>query len=124
MPPKIKRLSYHVWMAPADTPAAELDALTDDELHYHHVVVSNGDQLRAELEGNKLKVGGRDNPMHMTNLWLWAAMARTGIHDLNFRDFKLRCVSYDPDQERAEPHDKEDAELDDLDAHPTEASSS
>lgn len=125
--PKMKRLAYHVWLAPAELPDGVTDALElpDDALEYHHVLVGNGDQLRAELEANQLRIKPVDNPMHLTNLWLWAALVRTGVVDSKFRDFKAsgRLVNYDPDRDRDQPHTDPDAELDDLDPNPTVASS-
>lgn len=121
MPPTLKRPAYYAWIAPADL---DPDTADERELECHHVVVHHADQLRAELEANKqgLAKGGTGAPMHLTALWLWANLIRTGRYDGNFRAFKLACVAYTPDQERDEPHTEDDADLDHLDAHPTEAS--
>jgi hypothetical protein len=128
MPPTLKRPAYHVWMVPD---GADPDAVQDDELELHHVVVNHGDQLRAELEANKLGLAkaGTGTPMHLTALWIWAALVRTGRFDGKFQDqapngFKARCIGYEPDRDRDQPHDDPDADQDDLDARPTEASTS
>lgn len=122
MPPTMKRLAYHVWLAPEGHDGDPL-ALPDDQLEYHHVLVGNADQLRAELEAGRLKLKQQDNPMHLTNLWLWSALVRTKVVNVKFQEFKSRLVSYDPDKDRDQPHTDPDADLDDLDADPTEASS-
>lgn len=44
------------------------------------VVVSSGDQLRAELEQQRLHLPERA-PMHTTVLWLWSALVRAGLED-------------------------------------------
>lgn len=122
MPPIIKRPAFHVWLAPS---GVDPDTATDDELEYHHVVVHSADQLRAELEGRKHGItDARSAPMHVTVLWLWAALVRTGQYDDRFQAFKSVCVSYDSDRDRDEPHDDPEAEADEHDPHPTEASTS
>lgn len=101
-PPKLSRPAYHVWLAPE---GAELDPnATDDDLadiaQYHYVIVNHADQLRAELEGKRHGiVKAQDSPMHLTSLWLWASLVRTGKYDGKFAEFKDACVAYDPDKE-------------------------
>lgn len=121
MPPTLKRPAYWVWVAPEGT---DPDTVPDDQLELHHVLVHHADQLRAELEAAKqgLAKGATSAPMHLTALWLWAALVRTERFAGAFRDFKVRCVNHEPDKERNEPHTDDDAELDELDAHPTAAS--
>lgn len=123
MPPKLKRPAYHVWIAPD---GADPDTVPEDQLEVHHVVVHHADQLRGELEAAKqgLPKGGTATPMHLTALWLWANLIRTKRYEGTFREFKVACVAYDPDKGRDEPHTDDDADTDDLDAHPTEASTS
>lgn len=121
MPPSIKRPAYHVWVAPE---GVDPDTATDDQLDYHHVVIHSADQLRAELEAKRHGIDQRANPMHVTVLWLWAAMVRTGDYADKFAAFKTACVSYDPDTDRPGPHTKDDADPDELDAFPTGASTS
>lgn len=119
-PPKLKRPAYHVWLAPE---GADANAVADEDALYHHVVVNTGDQLLAELEASKLKLDQAKQPFHLTALWLWAAMHRAGVHDEKFQTFKARILSYDPDKDRGAPITEDpDDELDELDAHPTEAS--
>lgn len=121
MPPTLKRPAYHVWIAPD---GADPDTVLDDQLQIQHVVVNHGDQLRAELEAGKLGLpkAGTATPMHLTALWIWAALVRTERFTGKFQDFKRRCIAYEPDRDRDEPHTDDDADADDLDAHPTEAS--
>jgi hypothetical protein len=123
MPPTLKRPAYHVWVVPD---GADPDTVEDDALELHHVIVNHGDQLRAELEANKLGLAkaGTATPMHLTALWIWAALVRTGRFDDKFQAFKSRCIAYDPDRDRDQPHTDDDADPDDLDARPTEASTS
>jgi hypothetical protein len=97
MPPTLSRPTYHVWIAPADT---DHDTLPESELVYRLVRVSAGDQLRAELEAKRLHLGSaKDSPMHLTVLWLWAALVRTGGFDGTFAAFRDRCVAFDPDKD-------------------------
>lgn len=121
MPPPLKRPAYFAWVAPDDT---DPDTIDPDQLVAHHVVVHHADQLRAELEAGKLGLpkGGTGTPMHLTALWLWAALVRTGRFAGGFQQFKTACVAYEPDTERDQPHTDPDAAADTLDAHPTAAS--
>lgn len=75
-----------------------LSAPTDDDPEAtteHRVRVLNGDQLRAELEAPKHRLTLQDQPMHMTTMWIWAAMVRTGEVVDDFRTFKPRVLAYD-----------------------------
>lgn len=120
--PRIKRPSFYVLMAPE---GSDPNTVTDDECTTHHVLVHGGDQLRAELEAGKQGIKSpKDAPMHITMMWLWAAMARTGATTLGWREWKPLCLAYDSDKDRPQPHDQPDAELDELDATPTAASTS
>lgn len=123
MPPTLKRPAYFVWLAPDDT---DPDTCPDEQLELHHVVVHHADQLRAELEAAKqgLPKGATSTPMHLTALWLWACLRRTERYGKSFQEFKAQCVAYDPDKERDQPHTDPDADDDELDAHPTGASTS
>lgn len=113
-PPKMTRPAYHVWLDPRPDLTGDSPDLDESELSYHYVVVNNSDQLRAELEAKRHMLGKpQDTPMHLTALWLWASLVRTGRYDGNFASFKLACVTYDPDQ---------DADPADTDPDPTEAS--
>lgn len=123
-PHTIKRPAFWVLIAPEGT---DPDTITDDEATTMHVVVNSQDQLRAELEApaaglRKIK----DQPFHLTALWLWAAMARTGQTELPWKDFKTRMLHYTEDKTRPAPHTAPPAELeaDELDARPTAASTS
>lgn len=101
-PPKLHRPAFHVWMLPEEDPT------------YHHVTINHADQLRAELESKSQGLGKpQDTPMHLTALWLWAALVRTGRYEQNFATFKTECLAYDPDRE---------ADDDDTGPDPTEAS--
>lgn len=93
-PPRLERPSYHVWLTPAD----DLEA----EPAYHGVVtVLNVDQLTAETQAKGLGIK-RDQPFHLTNLWIWAAMVRTEATQDKFGPFtrrmEYRPVKDDDDQ--------------------------
>lgn len=106
-PPKLTRPAYHVWLDPRPDLTADSPELDDSELVYQYVVVNHADQLRAELEAKRHGLGKpQDTPMHLTSLWLWAALVRTKRYDGKFAAFKLACVAYDPDKE-ANPDDVE-----------------
>lgn len=92
--PKLTRPSYHVWTAPTGT---DPNTVEDDQLEYHRVVVNGTDQLRAELEARRLGLPeGSKAPMHLTALWLWAAMTRTQATAQPFPEWKHRLVNFDP----------------------------
>jgi hypothetical protein len=116
-PPKLTRPTYHVWLLPFGVTDADLnDNDPEDlaELDYQYVVVNHADQLRAELEAKRQGLGKpQDTPMHLTSLWLWASLVRTGRYAGKFAEFKTACIAYDPDKEP----DPADTEPD-----PTEAS--
>lgn len=117
----LKRPAYRVLLVPED---ADPTTVTDEDCTEVRVVVHAADQLKAELEAGKLglKAGGKDAPLHVTMLWLWASMVRTDDFRGAFREFRARCLAYDPDRDRPAPHDDPDSGHDDLDAHPTAAS--
>lgn len=121
--PNLKRPAFHVLLLPEDADPA---TATDEDADQLHVVIHAADQLRGELEASKLglRAGGKDAPMHVTMLWLWAALVRTERFGGNFQTFKARCLAFDTDKNRPVPHTSASTELDELDAHPTEASTS
>jgi hypothetical protein len=90
-PPTLTRSTFHVWLQPegATEPAV------------HRVMVRNGDQLRAELEANRLRLPGlKDAPLHATSLWIWAACAREGLTQAKALDFiGTELVAYRPVEE-------------------------
>jgi len=94
--------TFHVWL---DQPAHE-DA-DSHGLRHLEVLVRNGDQLRAELEANKLRIPHiKQAPLHATSLWLWAACARLGYTDSGAQDFiSTELVNYKPLEQEAEPVD-------------------
>jgi hypothetical protein len=61
-------------------------ALGEKELR---VEVRAGDRLKAELEAVKQKVSEpKLYPQHITALWLWCALVRTGDVEVGFQEFK------------------------------------
>lgn len=109
-PPKLRRLAFHVWLDPRPDLTPNSPELDDSELEYHHVRIRGGDQLRAELEAKRQNLGSpKDSPMHLTALWLWAALVRMGVYSDKFAAFKLALVNYDPDKPEDDPDDGDDA---------------
>jgi hypothetical protein len=54
------------------------------------------DLLRAELEGPKHGLTDpKSQSIHFTVLWLWAASARTGHFESDFRTFKTICTNFE-----------------------------
>ncbi len=97
-PPTLERPSYHVWMAsePGGDPV------------YHGVVtILNADQLTAETQAKGLGIKPQEQPFHLTNLWIWAAMVRTNATTERFRPF-TQLVEYRP----VKDDDTEEVELD------------
>lgn len=54
------------------------------------VEVTHGDLLRAELEAGRqgIPVDPRKAPQQTTTLWVWAALVRTKVVDLDYRTFR------------------------------------
>lgn len=98
--PTLNSSRFHVWLDQPRHPEADSEGLV-----LHQVLVRNGDQLRAELEANKLRLPIiKDAPLHATSLWLWAACARLGLTDANSQDFiATELVSYQPVKGGEEP---------------------
>lgn len=90
------RKFFHVLLDDPDAPGS------DQEIR---VEVRGSDQLRAELEGKRQGVEIKD-AMHSTYLWAWAAATREGKVDpkMTFRDFMVRCVTVEADDQE-EPVD-------------------
>lgn len=73
----LTRPVYEVWLNPVDVNADPL-----------LVEVTSGDQMRAELEANKLGLPPlRDAPLNATGVWIWAAMARLGLTEAKSAQF-------------------------------------
>lgn len=55
----------------------------------HTVEVIHGDQLRAELEAKKqgIPVDFAEAPVHLTTLWVWSSLVRTGVCQVGFQEF-------------------------------------
>jgi hypothetical protein len=104
MPPNhrpLKRTEFHVWIAP------ELGAEPE---YVGEIPILNQDQLRAELEGPRHGLTNlREQPFHLTNLWIWAACVRLKLTELRFQDFKM-VMEYDKedDQPGADAADEPD----------------
>lgn len=113
-PPKLRRPAYHVWLDPRPDLTPDSPELPESELVYEHVIVNHADQLRAELEANRHGLSKpQDTPMHLSSLWLWAALVRTKRYDDKYAAFKLACIAWDADKETDGP---------DVQPDPTEAS--
>lgn len=120
-PMTIKRPAFYVLLAPEGT---DPDTVTDADCETVHVVVHSQDQLRAELEAGQLGLRNvKDQPFHLTVLWLWASMVRTGAVTCKWQEFKRRMLAYEADKDRPAPHTTE-TDPDELDAHPTALSTS
>lgn len=92
--PTLTRSRFHVWLEQPDPQAPAANPVT----RVVEVLVRNGDQLRAELEANRLRLPGlKDAPLHATSLWLWAACAREGLTQAKALDFiSTELVGYRP----------------------------
>ena len=111
--PKLHRPAFDVWLLPEGI----ADDQAEDQAVHHRVIVNHADQLRAELQAKQEGLSKpQDAPMHLTSLWLWASMVRTGAYTDKFRAFKTECIAYD----------KADTAEDDPETapNPTEASTS
>lgn len=93
----IKRMQYSLELAD--------DPTNHDETREVTVTVTLGDQLRAERQGRKHGVtDAKGMPFHVTALWCWASMSRTGDTSLSFPDFVETVVTVsDPDEADLDP---------------------
>lgn len=64
------------------------------------VVIASGDQLRAELAQNQLKLPPKA-AMHLTVLWIWAAMVRTGLDTRKAGEFIADPPEWEPLKDEA-----------------------
>jgi hypothetical protein len=89
----LKNARYDVWLEQPDHADAD-----DDGIRHVEVVIRNGDQLRAELEANKLRLPRlTEAPLHATSLWVWAVCARTGETQSPAAEFiHKELVNYQP----------------------------
>ena len=85
-PPTLTLPRYHVWVAP------EPDA---DPAYVGVVTVRNVDQLTAETQSKALGIRIKEQPFHLTNLWLWAALVRTGQTSEKFHAL-VKVMEYRP----------------------------
>jgi hypothetical protein len=103
--PSLNASRFHVWLDQPDHPEADPDGVV-----YREVLVRSGDQLRAELEQNKLRLPGlKEAPLHATALWIWGACARLGYTEATAQPFiTTELVSYRPLDQGVVPVDPTD----------------
>lgn len=98
-PPPLKRPRFHVYLTPAEDPEG-------DPEYVGMVTVTNQDQLTAESQAKGLGIRAKDEPFHLTNLWIWCAMVRRGDTSDKFRPF-TKVMEYRPvddeDEDEATP---------------------
>lgn len=92
----IERMYFDVLLDDPETPDATVE---------HRVEVRATDQLRAELEGKKLRGIGLSDAMHTTYLWCWAALVREGKFAGNFSTFVEQCIQAGGDKKANKPVD-------------------
>lgn len=84
----------------------------DDLANEHEVPIYPGDQLRAEVEGNRRGlVEPKRQGQLLTFLWLWAACRRLDLVDkaTEFEPFVDRLVAWEP-VKHADPETGEEAD--------------
>lgn len=59
------------------------------------VAISSGDMMRAELEVAKLRLPDKA-PFHLTALWLWSALVRTGTETRKAPEFIADPPEFEP----------------------------
>lgn len=91
----------------------ELLDSTDAETGNEYVVkVMHGDQLRAELEAGRRAIIPGSQPFALTSLWVWAAMSRLHLTELDWTTWTGLVAQLDRVPE-PEPEDGgEDTSLD------------
>lgn len=61
----------------------------DGEVVEHRILVRHGDMLRGELEAGKQGLPSvQAAPMNNTTVWVWCALVREGLVDVDYREFK------------------------------------
>lgn len=85
------------------TKLMRFNVVTDDDLEPRLVDVRLCDQLRGELEASKrgLDRGGKTLGMHLSALWCWAALARTGDTALKFDEWVNTVAALEPVEDEA-----------------------
>lgn len=75
-----------------------VDLLVGGQESTHEVEVRHGDLLRAELEAGRqnLPVDPRLIPQQTTTLWVWCALLRTHVIDVDYRTFRDGDATLDP----------------------------
>lgn len=96
--PTLTRPRYHVWLA--EDPEA-------DPTYVGVVTVRNVDQLTAETQAKGLGIRIKEQPFHLTNLWLWAALVRTGQTTARFPEL-VKQMEYRPVEDDAAELEGED----------------
>lgn len=119
--PKLRRLRFHVWLCPEGT---DPEQVTDEDATYAEVLITHQDQLKAELMARQRSVDIKTQPMALTSLWLYCAMARAGSTADKYDTWRNRLLSYDPVRDPDELAQLDDDEDDEDDARPTVASTS
>lgn len=70
----------------------------DEHAAEHVVTIRHGDQLRAELEGPRLRLPALDDaPIAYMTLWCWAALVRSGAYDGKAAQFLGQAPAFDGD---------------------------
>lgn len=88
--PKLDRPRFHVYLVPDGA-----DPDTADPEYVAAVTITNRDQLVAENQSRANGVDARNQPFHVTNLWIWAACVRLGLTADKFQPFTRR-LEYAP----------------------------
>ncbi len=100
-PPTLNLPRYHVWMLDPEGSA--------DPRYVGIITVRNVDQLTAESQAKALSIRPKEQPWHLTNLWIWAAMVREGHTSERFHAL-VKMMEWQPikDSELEEEVDDED----------------
>lgn len=89
----LTRPIFDVWLDLPD----ELPEGTEAPEATARVTILSGDQLRAELELSRLKLGAAQLvPMNLTALWLWSALVRLELVNVKAADFLAHPPEWQP----------------------------
>lgn len=102
-PPKATRPRFHVFLYPEGLEEDQVD--TTEPEYLAEVTITNRDQLLAETQAKGLGIR-KEEPFHLTNLWIWAACVRRKLTADKFKPFSNR-LEYAPvqGQEEEDPED-------------------
>lgn len=71
-------ITLHKFTVHLNTPETLVDPELVDKYEEHEIIVIHQDMLAGEREGKKRGLVGAEFGLHISDMWAWAALRRTG----------------------------------------------